>query len=103
MALLAILGKSLAVGLGAGALVFAGILTAGIWLAAAELAQFDGFQVGILLGPLVGVFSAFLTGLVQIRRARTLPTGEFACYILFLALCVALTAVGYLMIFVVRP
>ncbi len=99
MTLLAIIGKSLAGGLGAGAIVFAGIIFAGIYLSAANLAHFDGFLLGSLLGPYASVIGTFLAGLCQIRRARTLPTWGIVSYGLFLLLGLFLTCAGYFLIF----
>ncbi len=99
MTLLAIIGKSLAGGLGAGAIVFAGCIFGEAFVSIAHLGDFEGFLAGTILGPYASVIGTFLAGLCQIRRARTLPTWGFVGYGLFLLLGLFLTCVGYLLIF----
>jgi len=99
MALLAIIGKSLGGGILAGAIVFAGCFFAGTFLAAAEAADFDGFLVGGLLGPITSIIVTFLAALCQIRGALTLSTWGIVGYGLFLLLVLFVASAGYLMIF----
>ena len=93
MTLLAIIGKSLAGGLVAGAIVFA------VCNFLAILAPFDDFLAGSSLGPYASVIGTFLVGLCQIRRASTLPTWGIVSYGLFLLLWLFLIYAGYLLTF----
>ena len=94
-ALLAIIGDSLARGLGAGVIVFA------VCIFGEAFISFDGFYVGTFLGPYAFVIGTFLAGLCQIRRVRTLPTWGFVGYGLFLLLGLFLICAGYLLIFLI--
>ena len=86
------IGKSLFWGLVAGATCFVAIFISSFYYGG-NLGPFGGILGGIFYSPVAFVMGAFLAGLCQIRRVKTLPARSVVGYGLFLALLLSFAPV----------